>query len=115
MQGNTYGLTDLFTILLENAVKYSDEKSTIRIFMKNIDHTAEVSVRDNGIGISAHDIPYIFDRFYRADNARSKSKAGGYGLGLSIAQKIATIHNGSIRVTSNIGKGSTFIVQFKFR
>lgn len=110
IKGNSYGLTDLFTILLDNAVKYSNEKGTIRIRMKKTDHTAEISIQDNGIGISATDMPHIFNRFYRADNARSKNQTGGYGLGLSIAQKIVSIHNGSIHVTSNIGKGTTFIV-----
>jgi two-component system sensor histidine kinase CiaH len=110
IQGNAYGLTDLFTILLDNAVKYSHENGTIRILMKKTDHAVDVSIQDNGIGISVSDIPHIFNRFYRADNARSKNQTGGYGLGLSIAQKIVSIHNGSIHVTSNIGKGSTFIV-----
>jgi len=115
IQGNLYGLTDLFTILLDNAVKYSHDKSSIYIQTKKIDREEEVLVIDEGIGILKKDISHIFDRFYRADNARSKNQTGGYGLGLSIAQKIATIHNGSIRVISNIGKGSTFVVQFKFR
>ena len=110
LKGNSYGLTDLFTILLDNAVKYSHENDTIRIQMKKKDNSVEVYIIDSGIGISEKDIPHIFNRFYRADNARSKDQTGGYGLGLSIAQKIVSIHKGSIRVTSNIGKGSTFIV-----
>jgi two-component system, OmpR family, sensor histidine kinase CiaH len=110
IQGNSYGLTDLFTILLDNAIKYSSVKGTIHIQMKKTDRTVEVAIKDNGIGISETDIPHIFNRFYRADNARSKNQAEGYGLGLSIAQKIVSIHNGTIHVTSNIGKGSTFVV-----
>jgi two-component system sensor histidine kinase CiaH len=115
IKGNVYGLTDLFTILLDNAVKYSREESQIHVQTKKTDNTVEVSVRDEGIGISQNDIPHIFDRFYRADNARSKNQTGGYGLGLSIAQKIVSIHNGFIRVTSKSGKGSTFIVQLPIK
>ena len=64
-------------------------------------------VQDTGIGISAEDIPFIFDRFYRVDRARSRSE-GGVGLGLAISRWIAEIHNGSIQVESELGQGSVF-------
>ena len=67
---------------------------------------------DEGIGIDAKDIPHIFDRFYQTDEARNKKDSDGYGLGLSIAKKIVSIHNGSISVESKKGKGSTFTVTF---
>ena len=70
-----------------------------------------ISVEDKGAGIPAKDLPNIFDRFYRVDNSRSKLKTEGYGLGLSIAKKVADLHGGSIEVTSTVGKGSVFTVK----
>jgi len=68
-------------------------------------------VKDNGIGISTRDLPRVFDRFYRANSARSKSGTGGNGLGLSIARQIALKHDGSLFVESILGKGSTFVFE----
>ena len=71
------------------------------------DRTIAFNVRDSGIGIAAADLPYIFDRFYRADRARSRmSERGGFGLGLAIAQYIAEAHGGSISVRSRLTRGS---------
>ena len=110
VMGNSNEMTDLFTILIDNAIKYSKEKSTIAISSKEKNGWVHVAVADAGEGIGTKDIPHIFDRFYRADSARSKPSSGGYGLGLSIAKKITDRHNGSISVTSTFGKGSTFTV-----
>ena len=68
-------------------------------------------MKDQGIGISDKDIPHIFDRFFRADAARNKNQTGGYGLGLSIAKKIVRLHKGSIKVVSELSKGSVFIIR----
>lgn len=111
--GNFYGLIELFTILLDNAIKYSPPKKTITISTQKTNKTMEISIKDCGIGISNTDLPHIFDRFYRADSARSKETVNGYGLGLSIAKKIADIHHASIIVKSQLGKGSTFSVIFQ--
>lgn len=108
---NKYALTDLFVILLDNAIKYSKENSKVEIESKKTDGHINVSVKDYGIGIEEKDVPHIFDRFYRADTARSKENSGGYGLGLSIAKKIVDKHGGSISVKSELGKGSTFILR----
>lgn len=114
--GNEKSLSELFIILLDNAIKYSKEKSVISINVEKEDSVVNVFVKDNGIGIKAEDLPHIFDRFYRVDRSRTKQKIDGYGLGLSIAKRIATLHNGSIRVESEINKGSTFIITFpKFK
>lgn len=104
-------LSDLFVILFDNAIKYSLQKSTITVRAKKTDGYVEVLVTDQGIGIDEKDIPFIFDRFYRADTSRSKHQANGYGLGLSIAKKILDIHNGTISVTSKLGSGSTFTIK----
>jgi len=69
-----------------------------------------VEIRDTGAGISAEDIPHIFERFYRADKARQRS--GGTGLGLSIAEWIVRVHHASIEVTSEVDAGTTFTLSF---
>jgi signal transduction histidine kinase len=112
--GNPYGLHDLFVILLDNAVKYSPEKSTVSLKLSSIgsvEKMLEVVVKDEGSGISEKDLPHIFQRFYRADTARSKDSVGGYGLGLSIAKKIVAVHGGTMTVESEVGQGTTFTVQ----
>jgi signal transduction histidine kinase len=110
--GNVKSLSELFIILLDNAIKYSKEKSVISIDVKKEDSVVNVYFKDNGIGITSEDLPHIFDRFYRADSSRTKQVISGYGLGLSIAKRIVVLHNGSIRVESEIGKGSTFVITF---
>jgi signal transduction histidine kinase len=110
--GNINEITDLFAILIDNAIKYSKEKSTITLTSSVKNGWIHVSVADVGVGIGKNDIPHIFDRFYRADSARSKTTLGGYGLGLSIAKKIVDRHTGSITCESTLGKGSVFTVRF---
>ena len=109
--GNKYSLVDLIVILLDNAIKYSPSGSTIIMKTKKADNQGVISVVDQGIGIEEKDRIQIFDRFYRADSARSKNASGGYGLGLSIAKKIVDIHKGSIDIASEIGKGTTFTIR----
>lgn len=111
IEGKEQGLCDLFTILLDNAIKYSPEKATVTISSQKNDGSIEISVADQGIGIDKKDISHIFDRFYRTNAARSKVSVGGYGLGLSIAKKITDIHHGSINVESKRDRGSVFIVR----
>lgn len=108
--GSKDRLLNLFVILLDNAIKYSSENTRVEMTSAIKDRYAVINVKDQGVGISAKDLPYIFDRFYRADSARSKEDAGGYGLGLAIAKKIVEIHNGTISVQSKSGKGSTFTI-----
>ena len=110
IMGDRRSLTELFIILLDNAIKYSPSKKAVSVIAKKTDSKIQIFVRDNGIGIEKKDLSYIFDRFYRVDKSRTKQKIGGYGLGLSIAKRIAVLHNGSIAVESEVGKGSTFVV-----
>lgn len=106
-------LIELLTILLDNAIKYSPPKTTIKILAKLIGHQLHLSVIDQGIGIKPEDLPHLFDRFYRADTARSKHHVSGYGLGLSIAKKIADNHHAVIEVASQPNSGTTFTVKLQ--
>ncbi len=103
-------LIQLFTILLDNAIKYSHPDSKIEIYSESQDKQVKIYFKDSGIGIASSDIPKIFDRFYRADAARTHQSSGGFGLGLSIAKKIINDHRGNISVRSRLGQGTTFIV-----
>ena len=109
--GDQEKLTNLFVILLDNAVKYSSEKNIVTVKAWKTKHFINVSVKDQGVGIVENDLPHIFDRFFRADSSRSNVKASGYGLGLSIAKMIVDQHHGSIKVKSIIGKGTVFTVK----
>lgn len=111
LRGDKQQLIELFVIFLDNAIKYSPQNSTITLSSRKIDHSVKVSIADEGMGIEEKDISHIFDRFFRADESRSKVQVSGYGLGLSIAKKIIEEHKGSVTVKSNIGKGTTFTIQ----
>ncbi|MDP2861041.1 MAG: HAMP domain-containing sensor histidine kinase [bacterium] len=111
IKGNADDLVGLLVILLDNAVKYSSEKTSVKIGSHKTDGVVSITVEDHGAGIEEKDIPHIFDRFYRADSSRSATKGKGYGLGLSIAKKIVEAHHGSIAVESKAGKGSIFTVR----
>lgn len=108
--GNRKGLVDLLTAILDNAIKYSKKKGEILIAVFKENGRVKVKVKDNGIGIARDDLPHIFDRFYRADQSRTRGSEGGFGLGLSIAKEIAELHGGHIDVVSAVNKGSTFTV-----
>lgn len=112
VQGNSESLTDVLFILIDNAIKYSPTKSTVTLRAKTKGNSVEITVSDNGPGIAEQDLPYIFDRFYRADQSRSSQNVAGHGLGLSIAKRIVEAHGGTI-VAANNGKkksGTTFTI-----
>jgi two-component system phosphate regulon sensor histidine kinase PhoR len=96
--------------LLDNAVKYSREHSDIRLAARQCDHEIVLSVSDNGIGISKEDLPRIFERFYRADKARTAENIRGTGLGLAIVKHVAQLHGGHVEAESELGKGTTIRV-----
>lgn len=109
---NAESLSDLLIILLDNAIKYSPEGSTVRLTSDVKGRTALLRIADMGIGINASDLPHIFDRFYRADVSRTSLKGiNGYGLGLAIARRIVAMHKGSIDVQSTPGKGTIFTIK----
>lgn len=107
--GDIARLRRLFRSLIANAVRYTDAGGFIGIRSHREGAAVRVSIEDSGIGIAEDSLPRIFDRFYRADPARSRD-TGGTGLGLSLARWIAEAHGGSIAVESAVGRGSTFIV-----
>ena len=102
------------TNLVENAIAYSGEDTEVALAMRQDDDWIEIDVTDQGIGIAPHDVDRIFERFYRADQARSRS-TGGTGLGLAIVKHIATNHGGRVEVTSTLGGGSTFTLRLPAR
>lgn len=110
--GNETALMEVMLILLDNAVKYSEKSSQVEIVLERKNKQVQVSLRDFGAGISKESLPHIFERFYRGDLSRTKQKVAGYGLGLSVAQKIMHQHNGSVQVLSTLGKGTTFTLLF---
>jgi two-component system phosphate regulon sensor histidine kinase PhoR len=97
--------------LIENAIKYCENVPHICISLIEQEEFLELTVTDNGIGIPQTDLPYIFERFYRVDKARSK-KTGGYGLGLSMVKTIIDKHGASIQVDSTLGQGTQFKIRF---
>ena len=92
--------------LLDNAVKYSREHGEIRLSARQRDGEIELAVSDDGIGIAKEDLPRIFERFYRADKARSPDKVRGTGLGLAIVKHIAQLHGGRVEAESELNKGT---------
>ncbi|RBW70135.1 sensor histidine kinase [Bacillus taeanensis] len=103
-------LHQLLVILLDNALKYTSEYDSIGIKTYSEDHKIVFELSDTGIGIKEENMKHIFDRFYREDKARSRD-SGGVGLGLAIAQWIVSKHDGSIKVSQNQNKGTTFKVK----
>ena len=93
--------------LLCNAIKFSPEGGKIAVFLKKADRLVKISLADTGMGIPKKDLPHIFEKFYRADNA-SIQAIGGTGLGLGIVKYIVESHGGKISVESETGRGSTF-------
>jgi signal transduction histidine kinase len=108
--GDAERLRQLLLNLATNAIKYTPRGGTVELSLEIRHDEAIITVKDNGIGIAAADLPFIFDRFWRVDHARSRSEGSGVGLGLAISQWIAQAHDGRIDVTSRLGRGSTFTV-----
>ncbi|HWQ14378.1 MAG TPA: ATP-binding protein [Roseiflexaceae bacterium] len=110
VQGDEDRLRQLVLILLDNAIKYTPAGGQVRLGLRERDGQAEITVQDTGVGISAEDLPHIFERFYRADPARGRDP-GGTGLGLPIAQWIVAQHGGAIDIQSCPGQGTTVTVR----
>jgi heavy metal sensor kinase len=109
ISGDRGALRRLVFILLDNAVKYTPPGGQIEVGIEQNPEKVTVEVRDSGVGISEHDLPHIFERFYRSDKSRSRD-SGGAGLGLSLAKWIVDAHGGGIAVESAAESGSRFRV-----
>lgn len=109
LYGNEFRIKQLITILLDNAIKYTDSGGSVELRLESGANTFQLSVRDTGEGIPKEHIGKIFDRFYRVDKSRSRS-FGGSGLGLAIAKCIVNEHKGTINVVSEVSKGTVFTV-----
>jgi heavy metal sensor kinase len=110
IQADAEALRRALLILMDNAAKYTSRGGSVRVSLASHDGFAIASVSDTGIGIAPEDIPHVFDRFWRADKARSREQ-GGAGLGLSIAKWIVDMHGGSISVQSKLNNGSVFTIR----
>jgi two-component system phosphate regulon sensor histidine kinase PhoR len=100
-------VSQVLSNLLDNAIKYTPAAGTITVGARSEGRFVELYVRDTGSGIPAEDLPRLFERFYRVDKARSR-EMGGTGLGLSIVKHLVGLHNGTVRVESQVNAGSTF-------
>jgi PAS domain S-box-containing protein len=107
--GDEAKLEKLLLNMVRNAIKYTEEMGSIHLFAKKLKNEIKIYIKDTGIGIPEEDLPFIFERFYRVDKARSRGE-GGTGLGLSICKWIVEAHGGQINVESKVGEGTTFII-----
>lgn len=107
-------ISQVIVNLLSNALKYTPEGGKVEVIVKGTEDTTVIRVKDTGNGIPAEDLPYIFERFYRADKSRNRL-TGGAGIGLTITKAIVEAHKGNIRVNSKVNEGTEFIVSLPKR
>ncbi|WP_282141436.1 two-component system histidine kinase PnpS [Cytobacillus oceanisediminis] len=110
IEGDVHRLKQVFINIISNAISYTPNQGVIYISAAKTGSTVLTEIRDTGIGIEASEIPRIFERFYRVDKARSRN-SGGTGLGLAIVKHLVEAHKGSISVKSEVGKGTSFIIE----
>ena len=108
--GDRDRLKQVLLNILTNAIEYTGRGGNVNMGLARVGEWARVTVSDSGPGIPPDDLPHVFERFYRADSSRQRSKGGGAGLGLSIAYWITRGHGGNIEVASEVGKGTTFAI-----
>ncbi|HEY1085318.1 MAG TPA: HAMP domain-containing sensor histidine kinase [Candidatus Saccharimonadales bacterium] len=112
--GNEASLTELLMILVDNALRYSPEDSPIDIYTKDRSGSIAVEIINQGKGIAPDDLPHVFERFYRGEKSRTSNEdSSGYGLGLSLAKKIADLHDADIKITSIPDKTTSVVIVFK--
>ena len=102
------------TYLVDNAIKYSDEGKSVVVEARDDEEAVVISVKDEGPGIAPQHVSRLFERFYRVDKGRSREQ-GGTGLGLAIVKHIASVHGGTVDVTTALEQGSTFLIRLPKR
>jgi signal transduction histidine kinase len=100
-------LSQILRNLLNNAIQHTPEKGRITVGARVVEKALEITVQDSGVGIEPEHLPYLFERFYRVDRARSRA-TGGSGLGLAIVKQLVEAHGGHVRVASQPGQGTSF-------
>jgi two-component system OmpR family sensor kinase/two-component system sensor histidine kinase BaeS len=107
INGDGVRLDQVLSNLVSNALRYTESGGVVNLKGRIEENRVLIEVRDTGTGIAEEDLPFIFERFYRADKTRNRA-GGGVGLGLAIARQLVEAHGGVIEVESQVGKGSTF-------
>jgi two-component system sensor histidine kinase VicK len=110
LYGDRDRLEQVVTNILSNALKYTPDGGKIEVYAGYLYNEAYIKIKDNGIGIKQQDLPRVFERFYRADKARSRER-GGTGLGLAIARNFIELHGGTIKIDSEYGKGTEVLIK----
>jgi signal transduction histidine kinase len=108
VKGDEMAVTDLIKVLVENAIQYSPKDSQVSIALSQFEEYAKFEITNSGPGVQPDKLPYIFDRFYRADSSRTNGKNKGYGFGLALAKNIVELHNGKLFVSSAPEYETTF-------
>ena len=110
INGDKESLKKLFSIIMDNAIKYTDKNGSITVSLFSDKNKVKMIIRNTGEGIAQEDLERVFERFYRVDKSRNR-ETGGYGLGLSIASSIVKEHRGKIYARSKVGSFTSFIVE----
>ena len=105
VEGDNVHLKQVLINLIDNAIKYNRTGGRVDVTLAKHENHAVIEIQDNGFGISKHDLPHVFDRFYRAEKSRARN-TGGSGLGLAIVKKIVGDHGGTVSMESETGKGT---------
>lgn len=111
MMGDMDYLKRIFVNILSNSIKYTNENGSVSVSLEQINDKIRIIVKDTGIGIPKEDLKFIFERFYRSDISRNRH-TGGTGIGLTITKALVEAHEGTIKIDSEVGKGTSVIIEF---
>ena len=109
---NEDSIEQVWINILDNAIKFSEDGKTIKITSKIVNNYYEVRIKDEGIGILEEDLPFVWEKFYKADKSHSQE---GNGLGLSLVKRIIELHKGTIEIKSKVNKGTEVIVKLPLK